>query len=114
MVSPLSTRSSNANYSHDKKASKSMSTLTVRSNSTHQKGVCKFISAVNTTPLDLKDVNFVNCSYTNKYHLQVLLEKKVTTMTTEMKAGFAAMNFRSQLGKVNDIHSPSEMRMVYM
>jgi hypothetical protein len=57
VASPLSTMSANTNRSGDKQTIKNMNVLTVRSDTTHKKGVGKFISVVNTRPADLEEVN---------------------------------------------------------
>ena len=66
-----------------------------------KKGVCKFISVVNTTSLNLKDVNFIKYSYTNKDHLLVLLEKKVTTMTKKTNGRIRSYGFQIPIEESN-------------
>ena len=79
-VYPLSTKLSKANRSRDAKASKTMSSLTVRSDPTEQQEVWRFVSIVDTTPLALTYAIVFNCSSTNKDHLKVLLKQQVTMM----------------------------------
>ena len=59
-------------------------------------------------------IDYLNCSYTNKNHLQVLIEKKEPKMSDKLKAAFAAMDLMDQLHEVITNHTPSELKMVYM
>ena len=114
MASPLSSFSSRINRSRDDCTFKNMNSLTVQSDATHNQGVGHFNSAVGTTPIDINKVCYVNCTYINKHHPPVLLEKKEIRMTKKMKVNFLAMGLSSQLRKVIKVHSPSKMRMMYV
>ena len=85
MASPLSTVSSRTNCSRDDRTIKNMSSLTVQSHTTYEEGDDKFNSNVNSAPIDLKKVRYVNGIYTNKHHLLALLKKKKTTTTKKRR-----------------------------
>ena len=84
----------------------------MRSGTTYDKGVGKFNSVVDSASIDMNDIGYDCCTYTNKYHLLALLEKREITMTEKMKVDFLAMGSRFQLRKAVKVHSPSIMRMV--
>jgi hypothetical protein len=77
-------------------------------------GLNRHTKIVSKTALNLEANYWLNCSYTNKKHLQVLVENRVTKISDEAKADLATMDHRSQLMEVIHAHTPSEMRMVYM
>jgi len=96
-----------------------MKSLSMRAESPHSntpdsppKIVLKNEFGLGTEPgLDAETtIDYLNCSWWNKDHLQVLYEDKDGSLST---TEFAAMDLGDQLHEVIDIHTPSELKMVY-
>jgi len=92
-----------------------MKALTMPSDSTPSKPLLSPPKIVITTPIDSKNtIDFLNCSWTNKYHLQALWEKKTPKLSDKAKKEFAESHLRSQLRQVIHAHPPSDMKMTYI
>lgn len=118
LLSPSSSRASakstKSSRSRDRKASKKMQSLAIRSKTSPSKQPNSPPKIVYQTPFVREDVTLFNVNWTESNYLLVLIETKVPNMTDKAKEEFAALELRTQLTEVIRVHTPSEMKMVYM
>ena len=76
MVSPSSAVATRTTRSRYDCTIKSISFLTMQSVITHIEGVGEVNIVVNTTPIDLKQVSHVHCTYINQHNIPASLERK--------------------------------------
>ena len=91
-----------------------MQSLAIRSKTSPSKQPNSPPKIVYQTPFVRENVTLFNVNWTESNYLLVLIETKVPNMTDKAKEEFAALELRTQLTEVIRVHTPSEMKMVYM